>query len=671
MCGIAATVRLDGRPVDEALLLRMRDTLVHRGPDDQGVWCDGTCGLAHRRLAIVDLSPAGRQPIANEDGTVWITFNGEIYNYVELMAELRARGHTFRSACDTEVIVHLYEEMGERCVERLNGMFSFCIWDTRTRRLFCARDRMGIKPFYWHADAQRFSMASEIKALLADPAVGRAPDWEGLADYFLAGYAMGGKTVVAGVRELPPAHTLTVADGRVTMRKYWDVEYRYDERRSQAALVDDLAALIDDAVRIHCRSDAPLGCHLSGGMDSSLTTALATRHYGRLGTFSVNFGMGGFYDESHHARAVAEHVGADHKVATYGAADLSRLFASLTWHMDVPIADAVGFSYYAVSRLASQHVTVSLTGHGGDEVFGGYPAQFQTAYGRTDMFDLSARPPVDDARPLVSRLLGLARRDGLGGLARRAMSRLRPAAPPTPEALWQALHCGPEPRRNPVLSPRFLERLGGYSPVDAFLAPFTGAPTDRLFDRCLYHDLRSYLPLLLLKEDRASMAVSIESRVPLLDYRIVEFMATVPPEQKVPGLLPKALLRAVGRPLLPSAIVDRRDKTPFPVPLREWLATDLMPQVRAVLGDARSLDRGVYAPDVLRSPATTAGELLSMYVVEMWFRVMMDDDPAYAPQLGRAHGELAEHITARHAADARAAMRAHPAPTLVPTPARA
>ena len=626
MCGIVAAYRRNGGRVDRNIVIEMRDALRHRGPDDEGLFVEANVGLGHRRLSIVDLTAAGHQPMTNEDGNLWLVFNGEIYNYVELAQGLRARGHRFHSHTDSEVILHLYEEEGEDCVKHLNGMFAFVIWDRRTGAVFAARDRVGIKPLHYHDGADWFLCASEIKALLAHPAVRTAPDHEGIADYLFTGHTLGAKTMFAGIRQLPPGHSLTLSNGRLRIREYWSPEYRYQWDRTDAQVVDQLAELLDDAVRIHCRSDAALGCHLSGGLDSSLVTALAARHRENLESFSIRFAEGQYFDESPHARAVARHVGTIHREDMPGPDDLNAMYARLMWHQDVPMTDAAGFSYYSASRLAARHVKVALTGHGGDEIFAGYPAQFQAAFGSTEMFDLSKRP---GARPAgrLERLRRAVRREGVQGLLRRIGRRSATRPAPGISELWMLTHCGADPGTNPDIHPRFRSALGGYSPRRDYLAPLEHAPTDQTLDRLLYHDLRVYLPSLLHKEDRASMALSLESRVPLLDYRVIEFLATVPPAQKVRDMMPKALLRAVGRPLLPASVVDRRDKSPFPSPEHQWMRAGRLPMIDALLAEHRTLDRGVFVADDLRAGRLEPQARLTAFNIELWFRLFIDRDP--------------------------------------------
>jgi asparagine synthase (glutamine-hydrolysing) len=634
MCGILGVLKFDGSPVDAPLLRRMRDSLTHRGPDDEGLFVQPGIGLGHRRLSILDLSANGHQPMTNEDGSIWLVFNGEIYNYIELRARLRQRGHAFRSDADTEVIIHLYEELGERCLTELSGMFAFVLWDARRKLLFGARDRFGIKPFYYYKDRAQFVCASEIKAIVEDPSVVRKPDERGIADYLFAGAPLGGKTFFDGIHELPPAHRILVRDGQVHVSKYWDLRYEYQDARPEKQTVGDIADLLADSVRIHCRSDAPVGCHLSGGIDSSSVTSLAAQHIAPLNTFSIRFDGGTRYDETAYAKRVAAFVGSQYHETTGDPEFLASVYASLIWHMDQPPAGGVdaGFSYYMAARLAADHVKVALTGHGGDEIFAGYPRHLQTASG-TAAPDAFARAPT---LPLPERARRVLRAEGLSGLLRRVGARLWPNGSPSPEAVWLQTHCGIEPRLNPLLQRGFRTGLGEYSPRDQYLAPFREAPTEHLLDRCLYHDQHVYLPTLLHKEDRASMAVSIESRVPLLDHRIAEYMATVPSKQKLAGGVLKALLRKAMGGRLPDEIIGRRDKLGFQVPVRDWLGESLQPLATRIVSSPACLDRGIFDADMIRGGRLGPAEVMTIMNVEIWYRIFMDRDSTWLAETGAA-----------------------------------
>jgi asparagine synthase (glutamine-hydrolysing) len=637
MCGIVGAMRFDGKRIDSHDLEVMRDTMHHRGPDAAGSYIDNGVGLGLRRLAIIDLSPAGHQPMSNEDGTVWIVFNGEIYNYVELRTELITRGHRFSSHTDTEVIVHLYEELGERCVERLRGMFGFAIWDKNRQQMFCARDRLGIKPFHYYADGAQFVFASEIKAILAAPGVPRAVDREGVTDYLFTSFPLAEKTMFEGIRKLPPGYSVTASREGVRVKKYWDVEYAYNTSRSDSQVCGELAALLDDSIRIHCRSDAELGCHLSGGLDSTIVTSFASRHRQSLKTFSIRFGEGGWYDETAFARTASDYAHAQYFEAVPNGRDFAHLLPGLIWHMEMPLPNPGGFSYYTVSRLAASHAKVALTGHGGDEVFAGYAAQFQTAFG-TNPFSNGTHPSVSSngkhALSPGAKVRSFARQIaslGVNGVGERLKNRFL-RRPRSAEQLWMALHTGLTPRRNPLISSAFISSIGEYSSVDDYLAPFRQAQTTELLDRCLYHDLRSYLPALLHMEDRMSMSVSVESRTPLLDHRLVEFMATVPPLQKVPGMQSKGLLRNASKGSIPEIIRKRRDKRPFPVPFDHWAGGILGDVSREVLLSPQSLDRGVINPDRLRRWDLSSQELWTALNLELWFQIFIDNDSVWTEQ---------------------------------------
>jgi asparagine synthase (glutamine-hydrolysing) len=632
MCGILAYLSHDGNGIPEDTFLRMRDTMIHRGPDGEGVYAGDGVRLGHRRLAIIDLTESGHQPMTNEDGSLQLVYNGEIYNYVELMKELIGRGHKFRSKTDSEVILHQYEEDGEDCVRKFNGMFAFVVWDGRRGRLFAARDRFGIKPLYCYRDGARTLFASEIKAILEAPFVPREPDPRAIADYLFAERPLGGKTFFRHISELQPGCRMVVDQrtGDASGSRYWDLKYRYETGRSDVDVAEELHQLLDDSVRIHCRSDAPLGCHLSGGLDSSLIVAFAASYRDNLKTFSIRFSDDPYIDETRYARMVANHVGAQYIESRPTGADMARLLPFLVWHMDYPMATDGGFAYYAVSNLARLSVKVSLTGHGGDEIFAGYPAQFQAAFGNTEMFSFRPDPHrVRQYSPML-RFRHFIHGKGPVDIARGFVRRFRKISPSLDED-WIRMHCGREPTWNPVFAEGFRRSLGGYTPREEYLRPLHTAGTEEVLDRCLYHDLTSYLPGLLHLEDRVSMSVSVESRVPYLDYRIAEFMATVPPAQKVMQLRPKHLLRQAGGRLLPEEVRDRKEKYPFPVPGKFWMTPEMRSLIREVLLSPEARDRGVFRPSVLKwaCEGTDKDLLWVLLNTELWFQIFFDRNPRW------------------------------------------
>lgn len=624
MCGFLAVLMLRGGNVDQTRLAMMRDSMSHRGPDGAGVYSDGPVSLAHRRLSVIDLSTAGHQPMCNEDRTVWLTFNGEIYNYVELTQELKAKGHQFKSRTDSEVILHLWEEEGEACLERLNGMFAFTLWDSRRQQLFGARDRAGIKPFHYYQSSDRIIAASEIKAILADPTVPRRPDFRGLADMLTVGFPLGEKTCFEGIRQLQPGWAFSVKDGQLRTWPYWDLTFNYNHSRSLDNTVGEMGELLQDAVRLQCRSDALVGCHLSGGLDSSTITAVATQHRSPLHTFSIRFDGGARFDESRFARAVASHCGTVHHESVPGPGDFSSLLARLAWHADGPMPDVSSFSYYCASRLAANHVKVALTGHGGDEIFAGYPAQFEATFGDASMFARHRRSSSSIVR--ATHLQLAMRRYGTFGAIRRAIGRRLGNSHNVLEKKWMQLHCSMPPADNPLLSDEFQALLNGYDPREEYLAPLRKAQTDEVLDRCLYHDLRCYLPSLLFQEDRASMSVSLESRVPLLDHRLIEFLGTVPPSQKVANRTPKNLLRQFNAGRLPLEVVNRNNKGSFTVPIEQWFSGPLAPMVDNMIASPTTRRRGLFDQAELHSGWHGVNARWSALTVELWFRLFIDRD---------------------------------------------
>ncbi|MDF0665629.1 MAG: asparagine synthase (glutamine-hydrolyzing) [Nitrospira sp.] len=635
MCAILAIMRFDRRRVEAESVLRMRDSMRHRGPDDAGIFLGHDVALAHRRLSIIDLSEHGKQPLTNEEGTLVLVFNGEIYNYVELRRVLKEHGHRFASSSDSEVIVHQYEEDGPDCVHKFIGMFSFVLFDRKRRVLVAVRDRLGIKPLYYYNDHKQVLFASEVKALLRSNEITVAPDYQGLSDYLYAGRPLGGKTTFRNISEVPPGHMVIVEQetGHIKIQKYWDVPFHYQYGRSASELQEALNQLLDQAVGIHCRSDAPLGCHLSGGLDSSTVTALAAKHYEHLRAFSVKFSDDPYIDETRYAKLVADHVGAQYFECRPSALDLSSHLISLAWHMDIPMV-ADGFSYFSVSRLAKEHVKVTLTGHGGDEIFGGYPPQFQASFGRTDMFTIKRDPNMASRPSFLSRVLARARHGGWRALVDRLGGRMMPR-PVSLEDLWINLHCGPLPTNKAVFHGNFISELHGYSPREEYLQPFRESEKIPTFDRCLYHDLRIYLPSLLHLEDRVSMAVSVESRVPLLDHRVIEFLATVPPEQKIPTLEPKYLLRRAASSLLPAEIWNRKDKFPFPVPGKFWSSDEVKSITDPLLTSRESYSRGIFTRQTLTESSRSKmnGWTWAMVNVHLWFKIFIDKDSNWTDQV--------------------------------------
>lgn len=630
MCGIAGIIERDrGRAVDRGAIAAMTAALAHRGPDDETAYIEGPVGLGHRRLAIIDLQ-TGRQPMCNEDGTLWIVFNGEIYNYLELRREL-TRHHTFRTQSDTEVLLHLYEELGERCLDRLNGMFSFAIWDARQQRLFAARDRLGIKPFYWHMDGERFCFASEPKAMLAAGLVQSSSDAQGLEQYLTFQFCLGERTLFGGISKLEPGHYLSFRphrDSEPAIVRYWDFNYELDVHHTEEYFTDQLLLLLQDSVRLQLRSDVPVGAHLSGGVDSSTVVSLAVQHYGgAFHTFTGAFRDGPAYDETGYARAVSERAGTIHHEVWPTAMDFADTMPWLVYMMDEPAAGPGMFPQYFVSKLAREHVTVVLGGQGGDELFGGY-ARYLVAY-LEQCLKGAIYGTQEDGKYVVTwdsimpnlallrqygPLLQSFWRDGLFGEMDsryfRLVSRIEDAESVVTPDLWNA-----ESR----------SRMFG-----VFQQAFNSPATKSYFNKMTDFDLKTLLPALLHVEDRTSMSVSLESRVPLLDHRIVDLVTRMPPTTRFKGGDTKRVFREAIRHLLPAVVLDRRDKMGFPVPLAEWMRGPLRDFVADTLLSPRAKQRGIYRTDgvekLVMNEHAFGRQLWGLLNLELWFRAFIDGD---------------------------------------------
>jgi asparagine synthase (glutamine-hydrolysing) len=616
MCGIAGCVDAHG-PVPVELLARMAGAVRHRGPDDDGIYRspDGHAGLAFRRLAIIDLSPAGHQPMTVPGRDCWIVFNGEVYNFGELRAELEALGHAFRSRSDTEVVLHAWLEWGERCVERFIGMFAFAIWDEGTRVLFAARDRLGIKPLYYVAESDRLAFGSELKSLVA-AGVPTAPlDADALADFLARGYISAPRTIYRGVRALLPGHTLTWREGAVTLRRYWDpLDYAIGPgsrvQADESHLADELDELLRSSIRYRLISDVPLGAFLSGGLDSTLVVALMRAVSGAdVRTFTIGF-PDARQSEAAAAAAVARHLGTTHLDLTATERDAQDVVPLLPDIFDEPFADASQIPTYLVSRLTREHVTVALSGDGGDELFGGYDN-----YTRLARIAPWWRAPraLRAAAALPARLLP-------HGTRRRALEGLAAADPLTyAEQVWRLFRRHEAAALVPALRGQFDDSEAGYA-----ARRVAGSRMHRL-EAMMLTDLERYLPNdILTKVDRASMAVSLEARVPLLDHRVVEFALGLPLEMRMRQGRTKVLLRRVLSRYVPPALTER-PKRGFSVPLAAWLRGDLRSLTATSLAPERLAFFGVLDPAAVATRlarfargGTGAEGIWALLMLQLW-----------------------------------------------------
>ena len=587
MCGIAGLCSLDGVSVPDidSGLAAMSHLIRHRGPDGDGVWRGPSdrVGFAHRRLEIIDLV-SGSQPMTDPAGN-WITYNGEIYNYIELREELGAE--SFRTTSDTEVILAAYRRWGHQSLEHLRGMFAFAIWDPRDGSLFCARDRFGMKPFYYAVVNGVLYFASEAKALL--PFLpGVETDVEGLRDYLTFQFCLDGKTLFKGIRELPPGHQLVVKNGVMKITRYWDVYYRLDFTRTAGYFEERLRELLADSVRVHLRADVPVGAYLSGGLDSSIIASLAAdERRGELVAFNGKFSLGPNYDESAYARELAQHKGITLHELDITVSDFTDQIRRVIYHLDYPVAGPGAFPQFMVSELAHRHRKVVLGGQGGDELFGGY-ARYLVAY-----FEQCLRAAIDGTmhdgnfvvtyESILPNLTALQQykpmlqefwRDGLFDPMDRRYFRL----------ITRAAHLKDVVR---------WDILGDYSPYETFRSIFQAdnLEGESYFDRMTHFDFKTLLPALLQVEDRMSMAHGLESRLPFLDHPIVELAATIPADVKFEGGQLKRVLRSAFSQMLPASITARRDKMGFPTPLNAWARGPARDFVRDILSSRPALER--------------------------------------------------------------------------------
>lgn len=582
MCGICGIMTFSpAAEIARDEVRRMNEAIFHRGPDEDGFYHGEQIGMAMRRLSIIDLS-SGQQPISNEDGTIWIIFNGEIYNYLELRRELESRGHHFKTKSDTEAIVHAYEEFGVDCPAKLNGMFGFAIWDTRNRSLFLARDRLGKKPLYYYAGNDRLVFGSELKSLLQSQHVPRRVSPEALDLYLTYEYVPAPHTIFADIKKLPAGHSLLIRrDGKTELRRYWDLHFRengYHAAELQQGLVD----LLQDAVKIRLMSDVPLGAFLSGGIDSSCIVALMARVMDQpVKTFSIGFEEGS-YNELEYARAIAKHYKTDHKefILRPNALELTE---KLVKHLDEPLGDFSIFPTYLVSKMAREHVTVVLSGDGGDELFAGYDTyvadwmyrkyRMLPSFLRHGLVQPFARllPPTEKKKGPINKIKRFVEGTQYPEDLQHVRWMIFLAEQEKQQLYGEALH-------------NIDIRRGAH---DFIRSHFQNADSQDYLNRQLYVDIKTYLcDDIMVKVDRMSMAASLEARAPFLDYRVVEYAATIPSALKLQGQHTKWILKEAMKGLLPPPIV-KRGKEGFSIPIKNWLKEELRPMMLEVLSPAR------------------------------------------------------------------------------------
>ncbi|ABI55493.1 XrtA/PEP-CTERM system amidotransferase [Alkalilimnicola ehrlichii MLHE-1] len=624
MCGITGIFDLQAqRPIDVPLLEAMNQTQYHRGPDEGGLHHEPGVGLAHRRLSIIDLS-SGQQPLFNEDGSVAVTYNGEIYNFPELTRTLQSAGHTFRTHCDTEVIVHAWEEWGEACVERFRGMFAFALWDRNRETLFLARDRLGIKPLYYAALPDgHLLFASELKALMAHPDLPRQLDPCAVEEYFGFGYVPEPRSIFAGVHKLPPGHTLTVRRGQggvPASRAYWDVPFAPLPAMGEAEAAEELVRRLREAVEIRLVAEVPLGAFLSGGVDSSAVVAMmAGLSPDPVRTCSIGFDDPR-YDESEYARMVAERYRTAHRLDQVNPDDFD-LLGKLGALYDEPFADSSALPTYRVCEQARRQVVVALSGDGGDENLAGY-RRYRHHLGEERLRGLL---PLGLRRGLFGSLARVYPKADWAPRVFRAKATFQALARDAVEGYFQGVSILRDDLRRHLFSSGFRSELQGYSAVDVLRRHAAQAPTDHPLSLVQYLDMKTYLPGdILTKVDRASMAHALEVRVPILDHKLVEWMSGLPPEMKLNGSEGKHLLKKAMEPHLPHEVLYRK-KRGFAVPVAEWFRGPLRQRVRDQVLGPRIGESGLFDMDFLNRLVDEHTRGARDHSPALWSLLMFDE----------------------------------------------
>ncbi len=651
MCGICGIYNIDDRPVDKNLLKKMNNTLIHRGPDEEGYFVNeniagskeqggwnkkhgvpfrglknglggkGNVGLGHRRLSIIDLK-TGQQPLSNEDGSIWVTYNGEIYNFQELKIELEMKGHHFRTNSDTETIVHAYEEWGEKVVERFRGMFSFTVWDQKREQLYIARDRVGKKPFYYLSNKNRFAFASEIKALLELPDVDRELDMTALSDYFSLLYVPSPKTIFKSIRKLPAAHYAIVTKTGIKIIPYWDLPFypRFD--RTEKQIMTDMLEILYDATKMRMISDVPLGAFLSGGVDSSAVVALmAEASKEPVVTNSISFNVSQ-YNEAKYARQVSDQFKTDHHEFMV-TPEAIPIIEKLAWHYDEPFADSSAVPTYYVSKMARESVTVSLSGDGGDENFAGYRRYYM------DMRENLVRNllPAVWRRPVFETIGRLYPKADYLPQIFRGKAFLSNVARDPIDAYFYSVGVFCDQDKPNIFNADVNQALEGYRTFDLFKSIYDNAPAEDHLSKIQYLDIKTYLcEDILTKVDRASMAVSLEVRCPILDHVFMEYVARIPSNYKLVGTNGKHIFKKALKRYLPDDILYRK-KMGFGVPILEWLRKDLREYARGLVLDgeaSRLYLRGNYLQKIWnehqRGIRNRSTELWQVMMLNLWYK---------------------------------------------------
>jgi asparagine synthase (glutamine-hydrolysing) len=620
MCGICGVVLNDGGIIRTEEIRNMLSLLMNRGPDDEGIWIKEGIGLGHRRLSIIDLE-TGHQPMCNEDGTIWIVYNGEVYNYPDLRKELELKGHKFRTTSDTEVIIHLYEEYGTDSIRILNGMFAFAIWDESKKLLCLARDRVGIKPLYYAIRDEKFVFSSNIKPILQY--FGQKPEvnLKLIPPYFSMGYSLGEETIFKGIFKLQPGSLMVLSGSRLDRQKYWNLRFTPLQRNTKSRYIEEMKHVLTESVRSQLRSDVPLGVFLSGGIDSSSITGLVSKLTAiQVKTFSAVFRFGQRYDESYYSRLCSKHFGTDNHEVIVDLESFRNFIPGFVLNQEEPTTDPSGIPLYFVAKLAREHVKVVLSGEGSDEMFGGY-----TIYRHMGLMEKYRVLPEIFRKHLLDRIARLLFRNG-------KVNRFIEASERPIENRYRGVYFYDDDLMCRALSPDFKNSFDMQGQWDILKNLYRIVSDEKLINKLLFIDTNIWLPEdILLKSDRMSMAASIELRVPFLDNSVIDFASCLPVEYKLSGISGKYILKKAMGDLLPREIISRR-KMGFPVPLGDLFRGGLREDMTDLLNDRRTRQRGYYNLDYLKKCFAEHVEgkadyhkiLWAFYVLEVWHRELID-----------------------------------------------
>lgn len=638
MCGICGIFEFNGMGVDRRVLKKMSDVVRHRGPDDEGFFFDGNVGLGHRRLSIIDLK-TGKQPIHNEDESIWIVYNGEIYNYLELKKQLEKKSHRFYTQTDTEVILHLYEDFGDFCVKKLRGMFAFAIWDGNKRKLLLARDRLGIKPLYYACN-DNLIFGSEIKSILQFPEIKRKVNLKALYYYLRFFYTPTPETLLVGIKKLPPGHILSCdKNGKISIKEYWNLKFFEKPNYSMNYYANCLYDLLRESVQMRLVSDVPLGAFLSGGLDSSFVVGLMSELMDKpVKTFSVGFEEEEIYSELKYARIASDHFGTDHHEHVVSAVDIVEQLPLLIWYLDEPISDLSIVPFYFISKLAKKHVTVALSGEGSDELFAGYNA-YSVFTKHLRLGKYYQKIPKFLRKKVVSNLFEKLpeHTKGRSFFLKNEYTSLK------------KLYFGPntdfayEKWIEKLYSEKFKKIIDGFDYYEVYGPHYRKAGNCDNLSKMLYGDIKVWLPGdLLMRADKTTMANSVETRVPFLDHKFVEFSATIPPNLKLNGNITKYILKKAASRLLPKEIIER-EKMGFFAPVAPetyWFKGELKELTSQILFESKTQKRGYfdqnYIPELFRQHEKgnrdNSYRIWTLLNLEIWHRVYIDSDSLYKPK---------------------------------------